>query len=379
MFVGGCVRKYLTNDNVDDIDIATTLTPEEIIAKFSNSDFEIKKTGIEHGTLTLVINKKAFEITTLREDVSTDGRHAKISFTEDWKKDSERRDFTINAIYLDEFGNVYDPQFGVKDLKNKKIRFIGDPNKRIKEDYLRILRYLRFSIQYKNYEHDDETSKAIKVNLDGIVKLSKERIYLELKKIIKLKNFSDILKSKFLLDIFKLIFPEIKYLERIKDLSKLYSSKTIKLDQDIIFSAILLDSSNNHEYFSHKYNVSNETKINLNLYAKLLGEIDSNKNFFRKDLRKNIFYNGREKIKSIFLIHNIINRKIITSKIFDFFKGVDETSIPEFPIDGNYLLNHGVKSGKKIGELIKKFENQWIENDFNLDDEEIKTLIKKNI
>ncbi len=379
MFVGGCVRKYLTNDNVDDIDIATTLTPEEIIAKFSNSDFEIKKTGIEHGTLTLVINKKAFEITTLREDVSTDGRHAKISFTEDWKKDSERRDFTINAIYLDEFGNVYDPQFGVKDLKNKKIRFIGDPNKRIKEDYLRILRYLRFSIQYKNYEHDDETSKAIKVNLDGIVKLSKERIYLELKKIIKLKNFSDILKSKFLLDIFKLIFPEIKYLERTKDLSKLYSSKKIKLDQDIIFSVILLDSSNNHEYFSHKYNVSNETKINLNLYAKLLGEIDSNKNFFRKDLRKNIFYHGREKIKSIFLIHNIINRKIITSKIFDFFKGVDETSIPEFPIDGNYLLNHGIKSGKKIGELIKKFENQWIENDFNLDDEEIKTLIKKNI
>ncbi len=379
MFVGGCVRKYLTNDNVDDIDIATTLTPEEIIAKFSNSDFEIKKTGIEHGTLTLVINKKAFEITTLREDVSTDGRHAKISFTEDWKKDSERRDFTINAIYLDEFGNVYDPQFGVKDLKNKKIRFIGDPNKRIKEDYLRILRYLRFSIQYKNYEHDDETSKAIKVNLDGIVKLSKERIYLELKKIIKLKNFSDILKSKFLLDIFKLIFPEIRYLERTKDLSKLYSSKKIKLDQDIIFSVILLDSSNNHEYFSHKYNVSNETKINLNLYAKLLGEIDSNKNFFRKDLRKNIFYHGREKIKSIFLIHNIINRKIITSKIFDFFKGVDETSIPEFPIDGNYLLNHGIKSGKKIGELIKKFENQWIENDFNLDDEEIKTLIKKNI
>ena len=379
MFVGGCVRKYLTKDNVDDIDIATTLTPEEIIAKFSNSDFEIKKTGIEHGTLTLVINKQAFEVTTLREDVSTDGRHAKISFTEDWKKDSERRDFTINAIYLDEFGNVYDPQFGVKDLKNKKIRFIGDPNKRIKEDYLRILRYIRFSIQYKNYDHDDETSKAIKINLDGITKLSKERIYSELKKIIKLKNFSDILKSKFLLDIFKLIFPEIKYLERIKDLSKLYSSKTIKLDQDIIFSAILLDSSNNHEYFSHKYNVSNETKINLNLYAKLLKEIDSNKNFFRKDLRKNIFYHGREKIKTIFLIHNIINRKIITSKIFDFFKGVDEISIPKFPINGNYLLNHGIKSGKKIGELIKKFENQWIENDFNLDDEEIKTLIKKNI
>tara|TARA_Y100000817_G_scaffold314454_1_gene313350 strand:- start:7814 stop:9058 length:1245 start_codon:yes stop_codon:yes gene_type:complete len=379
MFVGGCVRKYLTKDNVDDIDIATTLTPEEIIAKFSNSDFEIKKTGIEHGTLTLVINKQAFEVTTLREDVSTDGRHAKISFTEDWKKDSERRDFTINAIYLDEFGNVYDPQFGVKDLKNKKIRFIGDPNKRIKEDYLRILRYIRFSIQYKNYDHDDETSKAIKINLDGITKLSKERIYSELKKIIKLKNFSDILKSQFLLDIFKLIFPEIKYLERTKDLSKLYSSKKIKLDQDIIFSAILLDSSNNHEYFSHKYNVSNETKINLNLYAKLLKEIDSNKNFFRKDLRKNIFYHGREKIKTIFLIHNIINRKIITSKIFDFFKGVDEISIPKFPINGNYLLNHGIKSGKKIGELIKKFENQWIENDFNLDDEEIKTLIKKNI
>ena len=117
MFVGGCVRNYMLNEKIDDIDIATTLTPDEVIKRFQNSDVKVKKTGIEHGTLTLVFEGQKFEITTLRQDISTDGRHANIQFTEDWKEDSERRDFTINAIYLDQKGKVFDPHFGVKDLK----------------------------------------------------------------------------------------------------------------------------------------------------------------------------------------------------------------------------------------------------------------------
>ena len=125
MFVGGCVRKYLLKEDVDDVDIATTLTPDEIIKKFENTEIKVKKTGIEHGTLTLVLGKKKFEVTTLRKDLSTDGRHADIEFTENWKKDSERRDFTINSIYLDEKGKIYDPQ-RFRDLKNNKVKFIGN-------------------------------------------------------------------------------------------------------------------------------------------------------------------------------------------------------------------------------------------------------------
>ena len=149
MFVGGCVRKFLNNQIIDDIDIATIFSPDEIKEKFKNSNFKIIDTGIEHGSVTAVINSKKFEITTLRQDIKTDGRHADVAFTNSWRNDSERRDFTINAIYMDVRGKIFDPQNGREDLKNNKVNFIGDPSKRIEEDYLRIIRYLRFCVQYE--------------------------------------------------------------------------------------------------------------------------------------------------------------------------------------------------------------------------------------
>ena len=193
MFVGGCVRKYLLNQEIDDIDIATTLKPEEIIQKFENTKIIVKKTGIEHGTLTLICQKKHFEITTLRKDILTDGRHASVSFTKNWEEDSKRRDFTINAIYLDQKGKIFDPQSGVSDLKNKIVKFIGNPHERIKEDYLRILRFIRFSIEYSNFRYDKDTLRAIQKNLSGVTKLSKERVYGELKKTLNWLNRRDII------------------------------------------------------------------------------------------------------------------------------------------------------------------------------------------
>ena len=379
MFVGGCVRKYILNEKVDDIDIATTLTPDEIIKRFENSDVQIKKTGIEHGTLTLVLEDQKFEITTLRKDVSTDGRHANVKFTENWKEDSERRDFTINAIYLDNKGKIFDPQFGVNDLKNSRVKFVGDPDRRMKEDYLRILRFLRFSIQYRSFDINDQIQNAIKLNLSGIVRLSKERIYSELEKIIKLRNFYDLFKNKFLLDIFKLVFPEFIHLDRVKKFEKLSVIKNIEMDKDIIFASMLLDFSNNHEYFFHKYNVSNEIKNNLNLYSNLLKEIKSNKDFFLKDLKKNIFFYGKEKIKKIFLIYNIVDKKTLGSKIEEILSTISRTSIPEFPVTGSDLLKQGVKSGRNVGKILKKIEKKWIENNFEIDHEEIKILVKKNV
>jgi len=379
MFVGGCVRKYILNEKIDDIDIATTLTPDQIIKRFENSDVKVKETGIDHGTLTLVFEDQKFEITTLRQDVSTDGRHANIEFTENWKEDSERRDFTINAIYLDQKGKIFDPQLGVKDLKNNKVQFIGDPDKRIKEDYLRILRFLRFSIQYRSFDINDQIQKAIKLNLNGITKLSKERIYSELEKIIKLKNFYDLFENEFLLDIFKLIFPEFIYLDRVKKFKKLFSAKDIEIDKDVIFASMLLDFSNNHEYFFYKYNISNEIKNNLNLYSRLLKEIKSNEDFFLKDLKKNIFFYGKEQIKKTFLIHNIVNKKTLSSKTEETLFKISHALIPKFPVTGNDLLKRGVQSGKKVGEILKKIEKKWIENNFEINNEEIKDLIKRNI
>ena len=139
-YVGGCLRRLLNNEKVDDIDLATNLNPLQVSETLKKNNINFYESGIEHGTITAIINDHKFEITSLREDIYTDGRHAKVKFSKDWKKDASRRDFTINSIYADLDGNIFDPYDGKKDIEIGQVSFIGNPEKRIKEDYLRILR-----------------------------------------------------------------------------------------------------------------------------------------------------------------------------------------------------------------------------------------------
>ena len=153
-YVGGCVRKIINKEKVDDIDLAVNLNPKEVCEALKNKDIKYYESGIEHGTITALINNNKFEITSLRKDVHTDGRHAKVEFSNDWKQDASRRDFTINSIYADIDGNLFDSFDGKKDLENGKIIFIGDAETRIKEDYLRTLRYVRFFLNYSKHKHN---------------------------------------------------------------------------------------------------------------------------------------------------------------------------------------------------------------------------------
>jgi len=187
-FVGGCVRKSLCGENIDDIDLATTLEPGEVKKRLIEKNIKVIDTGISHGTVTVILNQKKFEITTLRKDVSTDGRHANVQFTLNWEQDASRRDFTINAIYADIEGRIFDPLNGISDLQNGRIKFIGLPVERIREDYLRILRYFRFFTQYSKTDYDQDTIQSINKNINGLNKISHERIFDELKKILSLKN-----------------------------------------------------------------------------------------------------------------------------------------------------------------------------------------------
>ncbi len=377
MFVGGCVRKYLLKEKIDDIDIATPLTPSEIIKKFHNSDFEIKKTGIQHGTLTLINQGKKYEITTLREDIATDGRHATVTFTNDWRKDSDRRDFTINAIYLDENGKLFDPHDGFSDLRKKQINFIGDAEQRIKEDYLRILRFIRFTIQYDS-EINPEVIKKIKLNLSGFKSISKERIYDELLKILSLKNFPYlILKKNELTEIFMLLFPELKYLNRLKKFNKTLLNE---ISNESIISLLVVDQSNNSEYFSYKYKISNKFKYKLNLLSKYLVEIRKNKNFFSDQIKKNLYLNGKNLMLELNLLTYFENKKKSLKDYQNINKKLNKITIPEFPYDGKFLIDKGLSEGKKIGRVLKLIEEKWLENKFiNLKDEDIKKVIKRNI
>ena len=205
-YVGGCVRKILNKEKFDDIDLATNLKPEEVKECLKNNNIDFFETGIEHGTITARIEEKNFEITSLRRDVSTDGRRAVVKFTNDWTEDALRRDFTINSIYADKEGNLFDPNDGVKDLENGKVEFIGDPEKRVKEDYLRILRYVRFFLNYSKQEHKLYVKKIIKQNISGAVKLSKERLIDELKKLVTSIGFINIVDDEFCKELILLIF-----------------------------------------------------------------------------------------------------------------------------------------------------------------------------
>ncbi len=375
-FVGGCVRKYISGEKIDDIDIATILTTDQIKERFKNTDYKVVDTGVEHGTVTLFSKNFKIEITTLRKDVKTDGRHAEIEYTDDWRIDSERRDFTINAIYLDINGKIFDPQMGVKDFENNNIKFIGDPQKRIEEDYLRIIRFIRFKLMY-NIEIEPAILKMIKQNLDGIKKISKERIILELFKILDLKNFFKINENNQLKEIFTMIFPEFLYLNRLERLKKVYDFSQI--NRDTLLAILLIDQKNNHDYFVHKYNVSNKiNKILKNLSSNYI-EIEKNKNFLGKDLLKNIHFLGKSHLIALNLINFTVNKN---TKLVDFnktFKRILGSNVPKFHIDGDYLKKNGVKEGETLGKLLKVIENEWIKNNFKISNEKIKELIKENV
>ena len=215
-YVGGCLRKIIGKEKVDDIDLATNLQPNQICEVLKKKNINYYETGIKHGTVTALLDDYKFEITTLREDIETDGRHAQVKFSNNWKTDASRRDFTINSIYSDSFGNLFDPYDGKKDLENGVVKFIGDSDKRIKEDFLRILRYIRFSLIYSTNPHNPETIKNIKKNIGGISKLSKERLLDELKKLMKLPILQKLSKDKISLELILIIFPELKNISIFK-------------------------------------------------------------------------------------------------------------------------------------------------------------------
>ncbi len=372
MFVGGCVRKYLTNDEIDDIDVATILTTSQIKEKLSNSKFKVFDSGIKHGTVTLVSDKTKIEITTLRKDIKTDGRHAEVELTTDWETDSERRDFTINAIYMDINGKIFDPQGGLNDLKNKILNFIGDPQKRISEDYLRIIRFLRFALEYKTNE-EQQSYEAIKLNLNGIKKISKERILSELIKILKTKKFININSNNKLKEIFSLIFPELKYTERLIKLTTLNNLESFS--KELLLAVLLVDEGNNHEYFSHKYNVSNELKYTLNLLALNLKNLKEKRNFFTKDLKKQIYLHGKVHLLMLNLLNFSISKTIKVDHFLNISKNIKKMKKPDFPYDGNFLKKKGLQEGVIIGDTLKKIEFEWIKNDFNISEEKVLKII----
>jgi len=374
--VGGCVRKLITEEKIDDMDIAINIEPEKIKKVLVEQKIKFVETGIKYGTITALINDFKFEITSLRKDLSTDGRHAKVEFTSNWEQDAQRRDFTINAIYSDISGEVYDPLNGIEDLKNGIIKFIGDPNQRIQEDYLRILRYLRFYTQYnKNKFHDEIAIKAIKRNLDGLAKISKERILEELFKMMKLNNFSKLFEDEFCRFLILSILPQLRNYNRIKVLNKISYKIKKQIDKILLLSILIVDETDNCNFFLYKYRLSNEDKKRILFIKNSFKNYSKQYLYSKKNLLKLTYLSDKSSVIELLIFLIFVNPKKI-SNIENLIDYIKEKTIPEFPINAKFLKEEfNFLEGKQLGDALKKLEKQWLDNGFKIDKGNIKSLL----
>ena len=375
-YVGGCIRKVINKEVVDDIDLATNLKPNEICEALKNKDINFYETGIEHGTVTAVIDEYKYEITSLRKDVKTDGRHAKVEFSLDWKEDAARRDFSINSIYSDARGNLFDPNNGKKDLEEGLIHFIGDAEIRIKEDYLRILRYVRFFLNYSNHKHKPEIIKIIKRNIGGISKLSSERLIDEFKKLTKSHGFVKLFQDNDSLEIIEIIFPQLKNLAKFKKLNTYARDNLFKIDFIFLLSLMIVDGTDNTDYFLYKFNISKKDQKRLKLIDFFYKEKTNLKNFTEKNFNKIFYFNGKQ------AVIDIINFKLFTSnkvekKLIKLIEVYKDKVIPTMPIGANTLMaKYNIPEGKILGNKLKMIEEAWVENGFAISEKNIQKIAK---
>ena len=374
-YVGGCIRKIINQEKVDDIDLATNLEPNQVCEVLKKHNISYYETGIDHGTITAVEDNFKFEITSLRKDVFTDGRHAKVEFSKNWKEDASRRDFSINSIYSDKDGNLFDPYDGKKDLEKGIVNFIGDADKRIKEDYLRILRYIRFFTNYSKRSHDSEIIRSLKINIGGVAQISKERLLDELKKIVKVESLEKISKNKLSMDLMFMIFPELK---NIKIFSRLNSDdKNLLKEKDFIFllSLMIIDDTDNTDYFLYKFNISKKDQKRIKNIDIFYKEKINSKTFTKNSMNKVFYYQGKEAVLDI-LNYRKVKSKKEANLLKELSNYYEDKEAPIMPINANLLMKrYEIPQGKQLGEKLKVIEEEWVNNDFKISDKEVDNII----
>ncbi len=375
-YVGGCIRKIIKKEQVDDIDLATNLIPSEVCDALKKNNINFYETGIDHGTITAIIGDQKYEITSLRKDVSTDGRHAKVQYSLDWKEDSNRRDFSINAIYSDKDGNLFDPHNGKKDLENGSVKFIGNADERIQEDYLRILRYLRFFLNYSNNKHELEIFRTIKRNIGGISKLSSERLIEELKKLTKSDGFIKLFKDKESLELIEIIFPQLKNLQSFKKLNAYAQKNLSKIDFILLISLLIIDGTDNADYFLYKFKISNKNQKRIKFVDSFYKQKVNINYFTEKNLNKIFYFNGRQAVTDIISFKLFISKKLEKKlvKLLDFY---NSKTTPTLPVGANILMSkYNIPEGKVLGNKLRMIEEIWVQNGFQISDKQVQKIAK---
>ena len=352
-FVGGCVREAMLGNSAHDIDIAVNTTPEIVTNVLEKAGIKVIPTGIDHGTLTVVIDSQVFEVTSLRSDIKTDGRHAAVSFGASWFEDAQRRDFTINAMYLSINGTMYDPCDGQSDLERGNVKFIGQAAKRIQEDYLRILRFFRFHSRFGSKKFDQEAITAIRANLGGLNHISRERIRMELMKILVTEN------SKLALDMMQKTGVADVILSGGIELGD-YSSIT-KLEAELGITPshlrrlyIILPKSLELRNLAKQLRL---TKKEQNWFTKVSTAIDDSA--YTRPAHYQLYYFDTALAIDI---NMIAKANSWVNELNNIIAAAPSWSRPKLPITGNDLRS--LASGKQIGALLKSVESWWVERRF---------------
>ena len=366
--VGGCVRDMLLERELHDYDFACVYEPDKIQEILAQYGVKSIPTGKEFGTITAVVNGKNFEITTLRDDVEGDGRHARVEFNGDFEMDAKRRDFSVNALYLDKDGEIYDYFSGMDDLKARKIRFIGDAGERIKEDYLRVLRFFRFSLGYAK-SLDEVGIDAIEENREGLRKLSRERVRQEYFKILgagDLDYLVEVLGVVRQRGVDQFLFTQKQDVDSLKNLFDLSKEFVFSASLNLRIACLFLGEGLDIDVF---YKEICATRTEKKYFMFLL-----NNKIEKFDDVKVALVNYEKSMVVDFLAFSHIFALIKKEEFKSFLKFVEGTTVPNFPVSSQDILDLGFK-GAKISKSLALLKVKWALSDYELSKENLLDIV----
>lgn len=376
-FVGGCVRNALWGEPVADIDLATQLEPQAVADALKAAKIKTVPTGIAHGTLTAVVSGKPYEITTLRRDVETDGRRAVIAYTQDWLEDAERRDFTVNALYADMEGELYDPTGqGLDDIKARRFRFVGKAEDRVQEDYLRILRLFRFMAWYgRDAKIEKSALTACRENRRGLKTLSAERLWSEIKKLLSARDPVRAVRIMLQQELLETLLPEASNVEGLERLVALEAREGIKPDPLLRLMAMMGREPLPATLLAKRLKFSNKEAARLKGWA---SDSESLSHDMPERARLQAIYRGgkpvildRARLRAAGASNAIESAHWMV--LADLAMG---WTPPTFPLRGVDLIKAGVPKGPELGKALTALEALWVRSGFSTEKPQLLAALK---
>ncbi len=375
--VGGAVRNALLGEPVGDIDLATTATPDEVMKRAHAAGLKVVPTGVEHGTVTLVIEGTPFEVTTLREDVETDGRHATVRFGRDFSRDAMRRDFTMNALFVGADGRIYDFVGGLADLAARRVRFIGDARQRIREDYLRIARLFRFHAAYGAGAMDGPAFAAAIAERAGLETLSRERIRAELLKLLVARRAAEVAGEMSGAGLLGPLFGGVTLPARLKRMIDIAAARALAPDAILNLGALGVLVAEDAARLRERLRLLNAEADRLAVAATALAGLHGRATPPGPGfLREFLFRHGRQgALDAILLAQAEASVAADDPAWLSAWRFLSDTPEPRLPFSGADLMSRGVPAGRAMGEMLKRLQAAWIRAGFPGDPQSLARLL----